>query len=180
MKIDPSKSGRGNQPYRPRLSLELFHEWNELQYLLHFLPGNYVRDILISASNNIASIKDKSFSYISYSKLIIGFSLIYVLEVYKLPERRLYWNSEEYGTFPVMNFGKVIGRNRFEDILKYLELPHASYPNEQRLEFLHALNNSLKEVTTPGDSMFRLEYGEIISRISEEQKENKKETTSNR
>lgn len=132
--------------------------------MLHFLPGNYVRDILISASNNFASIKDKSFSNISYSKLIIGFSLIYVVEVYKLLERRLYWNSEEYGIFPVMNFGKVIGRNRFEDILKYLELSHASDPNEQRLEFLHSLNNSLKEVTTPGDSMFRLEYGEIISR----------------
>ena len=102
------------------------------------------------------------------------------MEVYKLPERRLYWNSEEYGIFPVMNFGKVIGRKRFEDILKYLELPHASDSNEQRLEFLHALNNSLKEVTTPGDSMFRLEYGEIISQTSEEQKENKKETTSNR
>ena len=160
--------------------MELFHEWNELQYLLHFLAGNYVRDILISASNNFASIKNKSFSNISYSKLIIGFSLIYVGEVYKLPERRLYWNSEEYGIFPVLNFGKVIGRKRFEDILKYLELPHASDSNEQRLEFLHALNNSLKEVTTPGDSMFRLEYGEIISRISEEQKENKKETTSNR
>ena len=53
-----------------------------------------------------------------------------------------------------MNFG-VKRRNRFEDILKYLPLSHASDPTEQLLEFLHAINNNLKEAMTPGDIMFR-------------------------
>ena len=35
-------------------------------------------------------------------------------EIYKIPECRMYWNTEEDGIFPVMNFGKVISRNRFE------------------------------------------------------------------
>ena len=51
------------------------------------------------------------------------------MEVYKLPERRMYRNSEENGILPAMNFGKVLSRKRFEDILKNLELPHASDPN---------------------------------------------------
>lgn len=78
-----------------------------------------------------------------------------------LPEFRMYWNIEEDGIFPTMNFG-VKRRNRFEDILKYLQLSHASDPTEQLLEFLHAINNNLKEAMTPGDIIFRWVYAEKI------------------
>ena len=52
-----------------------------------------------------------------------------------------------------MNFGKVISRNRFEDISKYLKLSQASDPNEQLLEFLHVINNTMKEAMTPGERL---------------------------
>ena len=61
-------------------------------------------------------------------------------------------NTEEDGIFPAMNFGKVISRDRFEDILKYLHLSHASDPNEQLLESLYAVNVNLKEAMTPGNT----------------------------
>ena len=115
--IHPHKRGRGNKSYGPRLSVELFDESNELQYLPHLLPVNYIRKILIPATNNFAPTKAKNYAMF-YSKFVTVLSLIYPMEVYKLPKHRMYWNTEEDGIFATVNFGEVICRNRFENIAK--------------------------------------------------------------
>ena len=49
--------------------------------------------------------------------------------------RHLYWANEN-GMFPNMNYGKIMSRNRFEDIMKYLQLSHNKDSDQQITDFL--------------------------------------------
>ena len=48
--------------------------------------------------------------------------VIYSMEVYKLPERRMYWDKEPNGIFTAMNYVTIITRRRFEEILRSLQV----------------------------------------------------------
>ena len=51
----------------------------------------------------------------------------------------LYWANEN-GMFSNMNYGKIMNHNRFEDIIKYLQLSDDSDSDQQITDFLHAVN----------------------------------------
>ena len=63
--------------------------------------------------------------------------------------RHLYWANEN-GLFPSMNSGKVLSGNRFEDIMRYLQLSNNSDPDQQITEFLHAVNTRFRNAIHPG------------------------------
>ena len=75
------------------------------------------------------------------------------MEVYKLPIRRMYWETNEYGAFPPLNYGRYIAKNRFEEILRYLQLSSSDDKDEQLLEFIDAINKVFKKAMSPGDTI---------------------------
>ena len=79
--------------------------------------------------------------------------LIYSMEIYSVPERRMYWSTQDSGIFPAMNFGKYMPRNRFEAILRYLSLSNDADRNKQFSDFLDAVNARLKTTLSPGDNL---------------------------
>ena len=52
-----------------------------------------------------------------------------------------------------MNFGKIMARNRFEDLLKFLQFSNAENQDQQILDFLNATNDNLKAALSPGDTV---------------------------
>lgn len=149
-KVDPRGGG---QPYGPRISLPLYDDCSELEYLIHFLPVKFFKEIVVPSTNNFAASKQENFKEFSYNEFIHFLGIMYAMEVYKLPERRMYWKSEEDGIFPPMNFGKIMARNRFEDLLKFLQFSNAENQDQQILDFLDAANANLKAALSPGDTV---------------------------
>ena len=45
---------------------------------------------------------------------VLGF--FHLMEIIQLPLRRMYWETEEDGLFPGLNYGATMSRNRFEEI----------------------------------------------------------------
>lgn len=77
--------------------------------------------------------------------------LIYSMEIYRLPEKRMYWCTEEVSIYPGLNVGKYMTRDRFEDISRYLTLSNDENRNTQFDKFLHAVNRRFKLALTHGD-----------------------------
>ena len=63
--------------------------------------------------------------------------------------RHLYWPNEN-GLFLSMNYGKVMSCNQIEDIMRYLQLSNDSDPDQQIIEFLHAVNTRFRNALHPG------------------------------
>ena len=97
-KVDSRKAG-GGQPYGSRISLALYDECSELEYLLHFLPVKYINEVMLPATNKFASVNQADFKAITYKEFLTFLAVMYAMEVYKLPERRMYWATEDDGIF---------------------------------------------------------------------------------
>ena len=65
----------------------------------------------------------------------------------------MYWNTEPIGIFPAMDFGRVMSRSRFEEILRCLQFSSQEDKDEQILRFLEAVNEIFKEAFSPGDTL---------------------------
>ena len=144
--IDPCTS----HAYGPRLNLDDYDILDELAYLLHQLPVKYIKEVIITASNNLGLSYDKAFKIIEYEEFLIFLGLVYSMEVFKLPERRMYWRDNESDLFPNMDFGKHMSRERFEEILSFLQFSHSDNKDQQILDFLEAVNENLKSAVSPG------------------------------
>ena len=49
-----------------------------------------------------------------------------------------------------MNYGKIMSRNRFEDIMKYFQLSHNQDSDQQITDFFHAINIRFRNAIHPG------------------------------
>ena len=74
--------------------------------------------------------------------------LIYSMEVCKLPERRMYWSTEDQGIFPAMKYGSIMSRYRFEEINKYLQFGYLESADKQVLSFINAVNENFNTAIT--------------------------------
>ena len=94
--------------------------FDELGYLIRFLPMDYIHAI-IPATNQAGS-RRQSFKDLSLEELMKFLSLMYAMEIVKMPNRRMYWDTSlsDSSLFPNMNFSKYIPRQRFEEILSFL------------------------------------------------------------
>ena len=75
------------------------------------------------------------------------------MEINKLPDRRLYWNTSDEGLFKAMHYGKVMPRDLFEQILRCLQFSSDPDMDTQILQFIEAVDARLKVAYIPGDAL---------------------------
>ena len=73
------------------------------------------------------------------------------MEIYKLPERRMYWCTEDKGIFKGLNYGSIITLDRFEAISSYLQFSYDPDADQQIISYLQAKNVHLKTTMSAGD-----------------------------
>ena len=137
--------------FGPKLHLDSQEVQDEMGYLFHFLPVKYMREVIIPCTNDYAVQIDPNFKSITFEEMIVFMILMYSMEVYKLPERRMYWRDNKSDLFPNMDFGKFMSCNRFEDILGYLQFSPADDKTTQILQFIEAVNERLALAVSAGD-----------------------------
>ena len=74
----------------------------------------------------------------------------YHRRLYDIHGPRHLYLANENGMFPNMNYGKIMSRNRFEDIMKYLQLSLNKDSDQQITDFLHAVNTRFRNAIHPG------------------------------
>ena len=144
--IDPDQG----HPYGPRIHLESSSTKNKIDYFLHFFPLSHLRDVMVPATNTFARQRCKGWVDVTEVEMIKMLGMFKAMEVYKLPERRMYWMSMDNSIFPSMNFVNIMSRSRFEDIFKYLRYSDNDDENGQIIDFLNVVNEKLTKVFTPG------------------------------
>ena len=97
--------------------------------------------------------KIKAWKDITLGEFINVQGIFQSMEVYHLPERRMYWRTDDNGVFHAMNFGKIVSRVRFEQILSCLQLSFANDSDQQIIDFLEAVNIQLKKALIPGSTV---------------------------
>ena len=123
---------------------------SELDFVVHFLPMGYVRNTVIPATNTYAA-KSKALTWkkLNHVEFLHFLGILLSMEVDIHGPRHLYWANEN-GLFPSLNYGKVMSCNRIEDIMRYLQLSNDSDPDQQIIEFLHAVNTRFRNALHPG------------------------------
>ena len=135
-----------------RLTDESSNLWDESSFkecFLTFLPVEFVKDVMLPATNKVA--KEHGHAPFSYDEVIHVLGILYMMEVVKLPERRMYWMTEPDGFFPAMNFGKVMSLHRFEGFLNIWQFSPSPDSDQQVLDLISAVNKHLKEAVKAGE-----------------------------
>ena len=65
----------------------------------------------------------------------------------------MYWEKDQSGMFPTLNYGQYITRPRFEEVLRCLQLPDSDDKDEQVLNYLEAVNLQFADAFNPGDTI---------------------------
>ena len=78
-----------------------------LDYGLRFQPVWYIKETFVPATNRHLQ-KIGIQQPITFEEYLLVQALLYGMEVYKLPRKRLYWSTEQEGIFPSMDYGKYI------------------------------------------------------------------------
>ena len=150
--IDPRKK-TGVQPYGPRLSR--WHQSevrNILDYLLLFLPVDFFKRETIPATNRTGRcLYGTNFQEVDFDEFMHFLALVYAMEVYSLPERKLYWMTEDDGLFKALNFGRFMTRNRFDEFVRVLAFSLALDTDTQITDLIDAINETLTDAVTAGD-----------------------------
>jgi hypothetical protein len=124
---------------------------SELNYLLHFLPITYIQNVVIPETNRNAKKNNPDWDDIDLDVFLQLLGLLLAMEVYQIHgPRRSYWAESSHGLFPSMDFGKVMPRDRFEAILKYLTLSAADDVDQQVLDFVDKVNERFQTALAPG------------------------------
>ena len=124
--------------------------FDELGYLIRFLPMDYIHAI-IPATNQAGSIR-QSFKDLSLAELMKFLGLMYAMVIVKIPNRCMYWDTSlsDSSLFPEINFSKYMSHHRFEEILSFLQFSFDPDKDKQIMEFLSAVNDNLLLALTPG------------------------------
>ena len=122
-----------------------------LDFFIQFIPCDYIKDTLIPATNAYAQNQTCDWQDITFEEFIHVLGILYSMEVYRLPERRMYWSVEDVVLYKALNYGRFIGLTRIEKILHFLQFSHNEDKDEQILELICAVNAQFKEGLTAGD-----------------------------
>ena len=147
-KIDPRKS-RGFSGYGPKL-IGMSGE-TSLDYFLHFLPQAFIQQQVIPAINKAGKQSNEFWSVLSYQEYIRFLGIIYSMEVLRLPNRKMYWATEDVGFLKAPNYGRYMTRNRFDSIMSTLQYSSSDDKDMQIIDFIEAVNNRSHKAITPGD-----------------------------
>ena len=133
------------------LIYKVFEVFDTLGYLIRFLAMDYNHNVIIPATNQAGS-RRQSFKDLSLEELTKFLSLMYAMEIVKMPNRRMYWDTSlsDSRLFPNMNFSKYMSCHRFEEILSLLQFSFDRDKDKQIMKFLSAVNDNLLLALTPG------------------------------
>ena len=121
----------------------------ELDYLLQFLPMNYIRNIVIPSTNHYVETKNHQWESLNLDKFLHFLEMLLFMEVFEIHgPHNMYWREERSNLFPPMNFGKIMSRNRFEEIARFLQLLFNQDHDQQILKFLEAVNSQFQACLT--------------------------------
>ena len=112
---------------------------------------DYIHNELLVALNKHGRQESGNFNDVSLSEFMVFLGLTYSMEIVKLPERDLYWTELKSDIFPSMKYGKYMSRDRYKEIVRYLQFSTNPEKLQQIPEFLTAVNLNLKEAVTAGD-----------------------------
>ena len=92
---------------------------SELDFVLHFLPMEYLRSTVIPATNNFAA-KNKAATWtnLDHNEFLHFLRILLSMEVVDTHGPSHLYLANENGMFPNMNYGKIMSRNQFQDIMK--------------------------------------------------------------
>ena len=79
-----------------------------------FMPIEYIKDVMLPATNDYANANGWDEKPYTFDDFINFLGLMYMMEVVRLPERRMYWSTEPDGIFPGLNFGRIMSIHRLE------------------------------------------------------------------
>ena len=136
--------------------------WNNdsfVEYFLAFLPVKNFKEEMLPATNKWA--EENGIKPFTYEELIRVLGIFYMMEVIGLPERRMYWKTEDEGYFPGLGFGRSVPIHRFEEFLNVWQFSGSEDMDQQVLDFIDAVNSHLKtamragEVLCVGESMLK-------------------------
>ena len=128
---------------------DLFEDDSYVDYLLTFLPVPYMKEVMIPATTKFC--KDNGFEPYTFDEVINIHGIFLLMEIIRLPERRMYWSTEAVGMIPAFNFGKVISLHRFETFLNVWQLSENEDMDQQVLDFIDAINKHLKKAMRAGE-----------------------------
>ena len=115
----------------------------ELDYLLHFLPVNYIRNIAIPSKNGYAKTKSLQWESLNLDEFLYFLGILLSMEVFEIHGlRKMYWNEEGSDLFLAMNFENIMSCTRFKEIARFLQLSFDQDHDQQILKFLEAVNNT--------------------------------------
>ena len=106
-KLDPH-STNGVSSYGPKLSLRFYNKQDELDYFLLFLPQDFIKAVLLPATNSHGQESRSDFQDITFEQFIKVLGIFYAMEVYCLLEHRMYWYTDNDSIFPALSFGTII------------------------------------------------------------------------
>ena len=150
-----SKGGWREDPYTrhhraPHLYMESYEIKGELAYFLHFMPMTYLHDTIIPATNATARASISEWEEVNIEQMLQVFGMLLGMGMFRLPERHMYWHEERNGIFPAMEYGKIMSRKRFEDIIKWLQLSSSPDADQQILDYIAAVNTNTKKAFAAG------------------------------
>ena len=121
--------------------MESNHNRAELDYLLHFKPMNYIRNIIPSTSD-YAKTKSLQWESLNLDEFLHFLGILLSMEVLKIHgPHKMYWNEEGNDLFLAMNFGKIMSCIRFKEIVRFLQFSFDQDPDQQILKLLEAVKS---------------------------------------
>ena len=118
--IDPRKKDGGGQPYGPPLKLCLLENRTSLYFFFQFIPCDYIKDTLTPATNAYAQNQTCNWQDITFEEFIHVLGILYSMEVYRLPERRVYMVCRGCSALQSTELWEV---HRFDSVRKNPALP---------------------------------------------------------
>ena len=108
---------RERNHFGPRLNMDMTDMKKEIDFFMLFLPTEYIRDAVVGlpSTNQYAMSCTPYWQPLSEEELFKVFGMIHAMEVYKLPVRRKYWDTDENKPSSILrplNFGKVPGNDK--------------------------------------------------------------------
>ena len=119
------------------------HSRAELDYTLHFLPMNYIRNIVIPSTNDYAKTKSLQWKSHNLDEFFHFLEILLSMKVFEIHGPcKMYWNEEGSDLFLAMNLGKIMSLTQFKEIARFLQLSFDQNHDQQILKFLEAVNNT--------------------------------------
>ena len=85
--MDPNE----HQPQGPKLNLQGFEVFDELGYLIRFLPVDYIHNAI--PVTNQAGSRRQNFKDLSLEELMKFLGLMFAMEIVKMPNQCMYWDT---------------------------------------------------------------------------------------